>query len=169
MEWYWYVATPFEILLDLDSQFRYQLAHKKLLRAQSQGALRITDLWAAPSFSDGKYHAVASISNRLSPRERIMWAWWAGSDPIRALYNLTRIERGVLSPDLLITPHKWNTFWRPADHKCNCETKHKGLDACRACPVFRLIHGIHAGAAYYPLEEKFEFHAGMQAWPLRKD
>lgn len=161
MIWYWYVAQNNEILLDLDSRYRVQTAIEKLEKARVR--LEINRVYIKRSYSEDKYHAVVKIDARLSQMERSIWAWWLGSDPIRAMYNLMRIEHKVQSPDLLISPKQWEGFWRPHDYICSCKSKHKGLDLCSSCPVFQALHFKHAGVAYFPLRE-INIEEGLSEW-----
>ncbi|MCI0696581.1 hypothetical protein L0337_31835 [candidate division KSB1 bacterium] len=168
-EWFWYIRKPDELLLDLDSPWRLHAAIAKLRRADKK--LRIIKVWAYPSLSDGKWHVIVQYDpdeNSYTQRQAILWAWWAGSDPIRALYSLTRCEYYLPAPDLLISPQKWQRFRREPDFICHCPAKHKGEDACARCPVFRKLHETHAGIAYYPLAEQPKIEPGVQEWPPKK-
>lgn len=164
MKWCWYICRENELLLDLDSEWRLRMALRKL--EQADVVLQIMNVWVYPSISDGKWHVPVRLAHdTLTARQRIMWAWWAGSDAIRALYNLTRIEYNVCSPDLLIAPQKWVQYWREPDYVCHCVKKHKGTDACQRCPIFQQLHGKHTAAVYYPLGDKFTIKTGVQIWP----
>lgn len=166
-EWFWYICRANELLLDVDSKWRRDSALRKLERADVP--LQIINVWCYPSYSEGKWHIACRLAqDTLTDRQRILWAWWAGSDSIRAMYSLTRCEYGLQAPDLLIAPRRWVQYWREPDFTCGCAQKHIGTEACRACPVFQKIHGSHAGAVYYPLTPLREIQPGVQIWPPRE-
>lgn len=152
MKWYWYIAGDREILLDADSKASLLNAMFRVGRNVRQKFLQVRDVHVFRSTpGEEKFHVFVRLKKEMPAMERALWQLHLGSDAVRELYTLTRILRGLNSPNLLIAKSIYPIPSRKPDYTCNCPTKHQGVELCQSCPVISKLHGKEAGAIYYAL------------------
>lgn len=151
-QWFWYIAGPSEILLDCDSKSRLLYAMFRLGRNIRQEFLSVKDVHVFRSTpGTNKFHVFVRLTEPMPELTRALWQLHLGSDSVRELYTLTRISRGLESPNLLIAKSTYPIPGRLPDYSCKCATKHRGVKVCQSCPVISRLHGKEAGAIYYAL------------------
>lgn len=161
----WYLASPTELLLDLDEYMRPApgkdgsrgpwgeiFFRRRLRNAMLAGRLNVSRVHLIRSTSALHWHAFVLLAHAMPLMERLIWQLQLGSDLMRARSDLMRATRGIKHPSLLIRdtpipsgPNGGRDFWRTPDRQCFCTTKHVteqqaalGQDAC---PVWRELRG----------------------------
>jgi len=163
MKWYWYLARDNEILLDCDSAASLSHAMLRLgrnIRQRFLGVRRVYVFRSTPG--QEKFHVFVFLGKSMSANQRALWQLHLGSDRIRELYTLTRIERGLKSPNLLIAKMDYGIPRRTPDDTCECRGKHQGVGPCLRCPVMSRIHGKEAGMIYYALRNELRTRRKIQ-------
>ena len=149
--WYWYIAQPRELLLDLDSETALYYARARLQRAMRRGFLKVRDIYFERSVSRNSYHLAVRLQKPMRAVERAVWEIFLHSDITRGLYNIMRLQRRIRGAGLLIRRERFRDFYREADYVCYCPGKHKTKRITRHCPALKLLQGDAAGAEYFPI------------------
>ncbi len=152
MTWNWYVSTPNEIFVDLDSKHAMTRAFQVLRRALVRKSLDIQNIWLFPSERIPHAHLIIQLYDTIPPLERVTWALWMGSDRIRAIYIIERLQRGVHAADVLSTRATFKH--REPDDTCDCKTKHKDKKVTDACPAMKRLMMDQRSAEYFPRKDR---------------
>jgi len=168
IRWYWYVAKPNEIFLDLDSGPSITRALSVLRRALSVtpsaktplNKLDIESVWLYPSVEPKHAHLIVVLKDAMEFYRRVAWSLWMGGDQLRAAYVMEREARvsweGFLpsvctfgNPSELLAVRK-AYGWRTPDATCGCKAKHKPKPVTDRCPALMEILGEHRSDDYFP-------------------
>lgn len=176
MRWFWYVARPNEIFVDLDSPAATTRALSVLRRALNVKRtaktpllkLGILGVWLYPSEAEGHSHLIVVLKNNLSFIDRTAWSLWLGTDQIRAAYVMERflsfacrndasipdgwvdsvIDNPSFPTELLSVRHEYG--FRKPDTFCFCKEKHKKKHVTDKCSALVAILGDMRSADYFP-------------------
>ena len=164
MRWRWYIASPRELMVDLDSRgdskARLALALRRLRGAKLAHKLPVESAWLWPSNTPGHFHLVVRLSRPVSALWRLLWSIRLMDDPYRSLMNGARsMTRGMVG-SLLITRMPWPGFYRQADHTCDCPGKHDTATMAQ-CPVATRLLRLDVGADYFGFPSDVEPVAGF--------
>jgi hypothetical protein len=141
---YWYVARTNEILLDIDRpNSALKHSEERLRGAMSSRQLHINRIEYHASLNANHLHGLITLDQDLHPIERSVWGIVFHGDIYRGCNNIMRALYEVPSPDLLITPIR---FEREPDRICNCTCKHTApvMDACEAADALRGVDRIRS-------------------------
>ena len=156
-EWYWYVARPDELMVDLDHRAgpprRALIARARLEGAIRAGKLAVADWWAYRSISPHHYHFMVALCEPMPALLRLFWEQRLCDDSFRSQMNLARLAILGRPWSLLISPEYRHGYHRPPDYVCRCPGKHKG-EIMSSCPVSRrlgdaCLDANHWGAPAY--------------------
>lgn len=161
-EWFWYVARGNEIFCDLDSRKALGRAVGVLRRAIRRGYLDVQSVWQHES-SPGKHHMIVTLKYDLAPVSRALWAMWMGSDKVRGIYTIQRIDRNIHNADILISRHD-SMGGRGHEYACHCKEKHKALRITRTCPVMLELLSYYRDAEFFPRNRDRVRHSGRLPW-----
>lgn len=144
----WYIARSNEILVDMDKPSTSLLhAEKRLFGAYNSGALDVLRVEIHDSFTPNHIHVLITLKSPMPAFERVAWSLMFHSDIYRACTTIMRVSRGILAPDLLITPHK---FERDPDCLCECPEKHD-YKVMSNCPAAITIRGDERTITFFAL------------------
>lgn len=165
--WYWYVAKPNEIFLDLDSGRAITRALSVLRRALNVKPsakapickLPIKSVWMYQSVSGGNHvHLIVVTDPAIHQNfhRKVAWSLWMGADQLRAAYVMQRFE-WMFDPDCdasplgyeLLATHRPYGFRKP-DAVCRCKEKHKPKHVTDKCPVLIQLLGNARSHDYFP-------------------
>lgn len=149
MPYNWYVATPYELMVDLDPRqktdggewpaaLKCALARLNGLRIERR--IDYVDHWIYPSDSNGHYHLIVRHNGGIGLLERMALQLYLRDDSFRAMNNLMRMAHGDDCPSLLITSEPYDGFYRLPDETCNCTSKHT-KEVMRHCTAASRIRG----------------------------
>lgn len=151
MTWHWYISRPDELLLDLDSRSALKAFALRLRYVIRGRFLPVREVWLFRSASGGDhYHVFIQLAKPLMGTQRAIWQLYLASDQKRELYNLMRIEHGLIDAILLIAREEYPIPDRLPDYTCNCPEKHRKAIVYHRCPVIKQLHGAQAGKSYFP-------------------
>lgn len=129
MKWFWYVAKPDELMVDLDGAILLAISQKRLERC----GLPVLKTFISPSNSDDHFHLVVKLRYPMEVIERQIWQLYLMDHVYRSVNNLFRAHSGTKGASLLIAPIRWccsgisqSDFWREPDGICTCKEKHSG-------------------------------------------
>lgn len=152
--WYWYVARPNEIFVDLDSNAAISRALsvvRRALNAKRVGGplnyLPIESVWLYRSQAKGHAHLIIVLKSPMEMQTRQMWALWMGGDPLRVAYVLERYRR-CGKGDLLASRVQYG--FREFDEYCECKEKHKPKHVTEKCSALFRILRVHHSDDYFP-------------------
>lgn len=150
MKWYWYVAKPDELMMDLDGSILLEICKKRLARSVLKDMIALE--YITPSHTPDHWHYTLKLMEDMPPLKRQLWQLYFLDHVYRSLNNCFRVLENVPSPSLLISDHKWDIginihlleagkmFWREPDAICNCKKKHTGPDMS-GCKVGLKLRG----------------------------
>jgi hypothetical protein len=158
--WFWYVARPNEIFVDLDSPRAVTRALSVLRRALNVkknaksplNKLDIESVWLYPTETEGHSHLIVVLKYELRVHYRLAWSLWMGTDQIRAAYVLERFRyffNSESSPVELFCARQEYGFRKP-DTFCFCKEKHKKKHVTDQCDALARILGNHRSDDYFP-------------------
>jgi len=135
---YWYVAHPNEILIDMDNPER-SIKHsmRRLNGAIECFRLFVDKVEMHNSFSGKHLHFLITLNRNMGSIEKSVWGIILHSDIYRGCSNIMRSLRNHPSPDLLITPSR---FDRVPDSFCHCRGKHSAK-IMKNCPAASMLRG----------------------------
>lgn len=155
-EWYWYVAQPNELFVDMD-RVTASLNH---VRRRLQGAiecesLHVQSVYFYPSLTKDHAHLIIVLKFPISNPERYAWEMLLHGDIYRAASNIMRWSHGIDAPDVLIARRRLH---RMMDGVCFCEHKHKRAVMIR-CETARRLRGEMRAAQFFgkPSDKPCEF------------
>lgn len=135
---YWYVSTPYEILIDTDNAHRsFKHFDMRLQGAIECGKLDVKSVESHSSMRANHLHTLITLNVPMLEVERQVWAIILHSDIYRGCCNIMRSINAIPCADLLITPL---TFERHPDGICNCDKKHNA-ETMFHCPVAASMRG----------------------------
>ncbi len=167
--WFWYVARPNEIFVDLDSGKAISRALSVVRRAllvkptakTPLNKLPIESVWLYPSGTEGHAHLILVLAKELTVIEKVSWSLWLGTDQIRAAYVIERFLAFWRSADVrsgrsdyeiqaeILATHEVYGFRKP-DTFCYCKDKHKKKSVTDKCDALERILGDHRSDDYFP-------------------
>lgn len=147
-EWYWYIARPNELFIDLDHPVGGPLRRLSHATARLRGAiaahkLSVSDWYLYNSETPWHYHLMVRTEHDMSPAGRAMWEARLADDGYRHLMSLARLvaTAGEHTYSLLIAPEIRAEYPRKPNFVCKCDSKHKG-STMEMCPIARIMHPV---------------------------
>lgn len=150
MIWYWYVATPTELFIDMD-RYEKSIEHARMrLQSAIEGKLLNVQMVYDTESSSGKHHIIILLHTPLPAMERFAWEMVLHSDIYRTACNMMRYSKGIKAADILISKQPLH---RIADITCTCKTKHK-RSTMENCPAAISLRGQHRTAPLFGMPTK---------------